>query len=107
MIGGIIGWISVFTVVIAVAFSWYMQKPLKEIISKSAKEDQIKLTVLNENLPVCLSVSLSFCLLVSLSLCQAIRLYVISIHKKTSTSKIVLQLKPVFVLHLKIDFSDT
>lgn len=48
LIGGVTGWVSVFTIVIAITFSWYMQKPLKEIIGKSAKEDQIKLTVLNE-----------------------------------------------------------
>ena len=48
LIGGITGWVSVFTIIITISFSWYMQKPLKEIIAKSAKEDQIKLTVLNE-----------------------------------------------------------
>lgn len=48
LIGGSTGWVSVFTIIITISFSWYMQKPLKEIIAKSAKEDQIKLTVLNE-----------------------------------------------------------
>ena len=48
LIAGSTGWVSVFTIIITISFSWYMQKPLKEIIAKSAKEDQIKLTVLNE-----------------------------------------------------------
>jgi len=47
-IGGIAGWVSVATIFLAFGFSWYMQKPIKEIIDKSAKEDQIKLTALNE-----------------------------------------------------------
>ena len=47
-LGGPMGWISIATIVIVVAFSWYMQKPIKEIIEKSAKEDQVKLTALNE-----------------------------------------------------------
>ena len=47
-IGGPAGWISVITIVIAFLFSWYMQKPIKDIIEKSAKEDQLKLTALNE-----------------------------------------------------------
>lgn len=47
-IGGVTGWVSVATIVLAFGFSWYMQKPIKEIIDKSAKEDQIKLTALNE-----------------------------------------------------------
>jgi ATP-binding cassette subfamily C protein LapB len=48
-LGGPMGWISIATIIIAVSFSWYMQKPIKEIIEKSTKEDQIKLTVLNES----------------------------------------------------------
>jgi len=47
-LGGDAGWISISTVIIAFSFSWYMQKPIKEIVEKSAKEDQIKLTALNE-----------------------------------------------------------
>lgn len=47
-IGGSVAWISITTVVIAFSFSFYMQKPIKEIIEKSAKEDQIKMTALNE-----------------------------------------------------------
>lgn len=48
-IGGPIGWIAIATIFIAFAFSFYMQKPIKDIIEKSAKEDQIKLTALNES----------------------------------------------------------
>ena len=47
-IGGPIGWIAIVTVIVAFSFSLYMQKPLKELIEKSAQEDQIKLTALNE-----------------------------------------------------------
>jgi len=47
-IGGPIGWISIATIIIAFSFSWYMQTPIKEVISKSAKEEQIKMTALNE-----------------------------------------------------------
>ena len=47
-LGGPVGWISIATVFIAFSFSWYMQKPIKEIVEKSAKEDQIKMTALNE-----------------------------------------------------------
>lgn len=47
-IGGPTGWISITTVIIAFLFSFYMQRPIKNIIEKSAKEDQIKLTALNE-----------------------------------------------------------
>lgn len=47
-IGGPTGWVSVVTVIIAFSFSFYMQRPIKDIIEKSAKEDQIKLTALNE-----------------------------------------------------------
>ena len=47
-ISGPLVWVSIATIFIAISFSWYMQKPIKEIIEKSAKEDQIKLTVMNE-----------------------------------------------------------
>jgi len=47
-IGGPVGYISIFTVIIAFGFSWYMQKPIKETVEKSAKEDQIKQTTLTE-----------------------------------------------------------
>ncbi len=47
-IGGATAWISLATVFIAFSFSYYMQRPIKDIVEKSAKEDQIKLTALNE-----------------------------------------------------------
>ena len=47
-IGGPLGYISLFTMLIAVAFAWFMQKPLKKTILNSAKEEQIKQTVLTE-----------------------------------------------------------
>ena len=47
-IGGPVAWVSIITIIITFSFSFYMQKPIKEIISQSAKEDQIKLTSLNE-----------------------------------------------------------
>lgn len=47
-IGGPLGYISLFTMVIAIAFAWFMQKPLKKTILNSAKEEQIKQTVLTE-----------------------------------------------------------
>jgi ATP-binding cassette subfamily C protein LapB len=47
-LGGPMGWVSIAAIFIVVSFSWYMQKPIKEIIGQSAKEDQIKMTTLNE-----------------------------------------------------------
>lgn len=47
-IGGPTAWISFATVIIVFSFSLYMQRPIKDIIEKSAKEDQIKMTTLNE-----------------------------------------------------------
>ncbi|MEA1915304.1 MAG: ABC transporter transmembrane domain-containing protein, partial [Campylobacterota bacterium] len=47
-IGGDLGYISIITVVIALTFAWFMQKPIKESILNSAKEDQIKQTTLTE-----------------------------------------------------------
>ena len=47
-IGGPLGIISLITIVIALFFSLFMQKPIKETILKSAKEDQIKQTTLTE-----------------------------------------------------------
>lgn len=47
-IGGPLGYVSLVTVVISIIFSFIMQKPLKDTILKSAKEDQIKQTVLTE-----------------------------------------------------------
>jgi ATP-binding cassette subfamily C protein LapB len=47
-IGGDLGYISVVTVLIALIFAWIMQKPIKDSILNSAKEDQIKQTTLTE-----------------------------------------------------------
>lgn len=47
-IGGPLGYITIATVVISMLVSWYMQRPLKEIIEKSVKEEQIKHTTLIE-----------------------------------------------------------
>lgn len=47
-IGGPLGYVSLITIFIAIAFSWIMQRPIKDTILKSAKEDQIKQTVLTE-----------------------------------------------------------
>ena len=47
-IGGPLAYISIATMVIAILFSWFMQKPIKKTILNSAKEDQIKQTVLTE-----------------------------------------------------------
>jgi ATP-binding cassette subfamily C protein LapB len=47
-IGGPLGYVSLATVFIAILFSWIMQRPIKDTILKSAKEDQIKQTVLTE-----------------------------------------------------------
>lgn len=46
--GAILGFISIITVVLSFAFSWYMQKPIKDVVSRSAKEEQIKSTTLTE-----------------------------------------------------------
>ncbi|MFY9073537.1 type I secretion system permease/ATPase [Malaciobacter mytili] len=47
-IGGPLGYVTIATVVISILTSWYMQRPLKEIIEKSVKEEQIKQTTLIE-----------------------------------------------------------
>lgn len=47
-IAGPLAYITVFTVVISILLSWYMQKPLKTLIEKSVKEEQIKQTTLIE-----------------------------------------------------------
>jgi len=47
-VGGPIGYISVGTMLIAILFSFFMQRPIKKNILNSAKEDQIKQTVLTE-----------------------------------------------------------
>ncbi|WP_072682776.1 type I secretion system permease/ATPase [Arcobacter sp. LA11] len=47
-IGGPLGYVSIVTIFIAISFSWIMQRPIKDTILKSAKEDQVKQTVLTE-----------------------------------------------------------
>ncbi len=47
-IGGPVGYISIFTVIVAFGFSYYMQRPIKNMVQQSAKEDQIKQTTLTE-----------------------------------------------------------
>jgi len=47
-IGGNLGYISLVTMVIALGFALFMQKPIKDAILKSAKEDQVKQTTLTE-----------------------------------------------------------
>jgi len=47
-IGGPVGYISIATVLVAFGFSYYMQRPIKESVMQSAKEDQIKQTALTE-----------------------------------------------------------
>ncbi len=47
-IAGPLGYVSLATIIISLLFSWFMQKPIKETIEKSAKEDQIKQTTLTE-----------------------------------------------------------
>jgi len=48
IIGGPVGYISIFTVIIAFSFSYFMQKPIKTAVEASSKEDQIKQTTLTE-----------------------------------------------------------
>lgn len=48
-IGGPVGYISIFTVFLAFSFSYYMQRPIKEAVEKSTKEEQIKQTILTES----------------------------------------------------------
>ena len=47
-VGGPLGYISLATMVIAITFSFLMQRPIKKTIEASAKEEQIKQTVLTE-----------------------------------------------------------
>ena len=47
-IAGPLAYITVFTVILSLLISWYLQRPLKDIISKSVKEEQIKQTTLIE-----------------------------------------------------------
>ena len=47
-IAGPLAYITIATVVISLLISWYLQRPLKTIIEKSVKEEQIKQTTLIE-----------------------------------------------------------
>lgn len=47
-IAGPLAYITVATVLISILFSWYLQRPLKTLIEKSVKEEQIKQTTLIE-----------------------------------------------------------
>ena len=47
-IAGPLAYITIATVLISIAISWYLQRPLKTIIEKSVKEEQIKQTTLIE-----------------------------------------------------------
>ena len=47
-IAGPLAYITIATVIISLGLSWYFQKPLKSIVEKSVKEDQIKQTTLIE-----------------------------------------------------------
>ena len=47
-IGGDLAYVSLATMIIAITFSYFMQKPIKKTILNSAKEEQIKQTVLTE-----------------------------------------------------------
>ena len=46
--GGVLGWVSVGTIVLVLLLSWSMKSKIKEIVEKSAKEEQLKQTTLNE-----------------------------------------------------------
>ncbi len=47
-IAGPLAYITIATVIISLLISWYLQRPLKTIIEKSVKEEQIKQTTLIE-----------------------------------------------------------
>jgi len=47
-IGGPLAYITIATVFLSIMISWYMQRPLKALIEKSVKEEQIKHTTLIE-----------------------------------------------------------
>ncbi len=47
-IGGDLGYVSIVTVLIVIIFAFLMQKPIRNAIQESAKEDQIKQTTLTE-----------------------------------------------------------
>jgi len=46
--GGVLGWISVGTIVLILLVSWSMKGKIKAVVEKSAKEEQLKQTTLNE-----------------------------------------------------------
>jgi ATP-binding cassette subfamily C protein LapB len=47
-IAGPLAYVTIVTVILSLGLSWYFQKPLKSIVEKSVKEDQIKQTTLIE-----------------------------------------------------------
>jgi len=49
-IGGDLGYVSLFTAILAIVFSLIMQAPIKDTILKSFEEEQIKQTVLTETI---------------------------------------------------------
>ncbi len=49
-IAGPLAYITIATVIISMLSSWYMQRPLKALIEKSVKEEQIKQTTLIETI---------------------------------------------------------
>jgi ATP-binding cassette subfamily C protein LapB len=46
--GGVLGWISVGTIVLVLLLSWSMKSKIKLIVEQSAQEEQLKQTTLNE-----------------------------------------------------------
>ncbi len=47
-IAGPLAYITIFTILLSISLSWYLQRPLKTLIEKSVKEEQIKQTTLIE-----------------------------------------------------------
>ena len=47
-IGGPVGYVTLFTIIITLLSSWYIQRPLKNIVEKNVKEEQIKQTTMIE-----------------------------------------------------------
>ncbi len=47
-IAGPLAYITIGTVIISITLSWYLQRPLKNVLEKSVKEEQIKQTTLIE-----------------------------------------------------------
>jgi len=46
--GGVLGWVSVGTIILVLLLSWSMKGKIKALVEKSAKEEQLKQTTLNE-----------------------------------------------------------